>query len=232
MDILNLIFPSKCVNCGKWGEWICDACIKRVKPALPECYVCRRLNSNYITHTECLDDKNRLEQVIILNRYNEIIKNLMIKLKFDGSYRIANFIVEKFVLPNRHFLFPFLNNSYIVPVPSNKSRNWSRGFSQTEILLKLIISKLKLTNVIYDKTLVKSVWSGHQAKLSRSQRQEFKNRFVINDDHFISQHKIIIFDDVISTGSTINEVANLVARKTNGKLFGFALFRGKAYWQI
>ncbi len=180
MDLLSVFFPPQCVNCGKWGAWLCLKCLKQVKPSLPECYVCRRLSFNYLTHESCLSFQNPVEQALVLYRYNKITANLMWKFKGDGSYRLARFIVNTLIQPFEEDIKPLLSASCLVPISSHKSRYSSRGFSQMSLLSYELIKAFKFsTDNIFSNLLI-STRSEHQAKLSRQDRVNEKNKFVLN----------------------------------------------------
>ena len=236
MDILSVFFPPQCVNCGKWGAWLCSTCLKQVKPSLPECYVCRRLSFNYLTHESCLSFQNPVEQAFVLYRYNKITASLMWKFKGDGSYRLARFIVNSLIKPFEEDIKVLLNTSCLVPISSHKSRYSSRGFSQMTILSRELIKAFKLSTDNIFSNLLTSTKSEHQAKLSRQDRVNKKNKFILNPHADLLRiencKKIVIFDDVMSTGATINDAATLLKKEIpKVSIKALVLFRGKPYWK-
>ena len=108
MNLLDLLFPKKCLECGKEGRYICDECFKKVSPA-------RCDNSNYA-----------------IFKYEEVIRKAIISLKYKFAYDLADELVDACIQrlkANHQFL-----NAVLVPIPLHKHReNW-RGFNQTEII--------------------------------------------------------------------------------------------------
>lgn len=86
------------------------------------------------------------------------------------------------------------------------SRYLLRGFDHTDIIVKKLA---KITGLPYQ-NLLSTKWSRHQSKLSREKRLENKkNRFTMKH-HVPVPEVVILFDDIISTGSTANECAKIL----------------------
>ena len=236
VDILNVFFPPQCVNCGKWGTWLCPTCLGQVKPSLPECYVCRRLSFNYLTHKHCLSLENPVEQAYVLYRYNKITAKLMWKFKGDGSYRLARFIINTFIKPFEKDLNALLKSSCLVPIPTHRNRFSSRGFSQMAALSHELINAFNFPAGNLLGNVLISTQKEHQAKLSRYARLHEKSKFVLNPhaDFFRVKNckNIVIFDDVMSTGSTVNNAAVILKKIfPEHTIKALVLFRGKPYWK-
>lgn len=231
MNIIDFLFPPQCVNCGKWGTWLCPTCYKNLKRSLPECYVCRRLSPNFNTHLKCLSSINPIKSVLVLYRYNEITKQLLWKYKGDGSYRLASFIIDSLVTPFFAQIQELLADACLTIIPSHKNRGSSRGFSQTKLLVKLLIKKINFKKEFFYSDLLISTWEGHQAKLTRSARLNKKKRFILNKKVNLPCKHIVIFDDVMSTGQTLNSASILLLKHYNVDIRGIVLFRGRPYWE-
>jgi len=179
-----LLFPKKCLECGKDGKYICDECFKKVSPA-------RCDNSNYA-----------------IFKYEGVIRKAIISLKYKFAYDIAEELVDACIQrlkANHQFL-----NAVLIPIPLHKHReNW-RGFNQTEIIGEKLA---KAMNWKYaSNLLVRSKNTLPQVGLKGSvRRSNLSGVFSVNLNHFISDNcSLVLFDDVYTTGSTINEAKNVL----------------------
>jgi len=112
----------------------------------------------------------------------------------------------------------------IVPVPLYNSKLRERSFNQSEIIAKIFLSNYKLRLV---NALEKIKWTEPQNRLNKYERQKnIKNTFAVRGGEDICGKKILLVDDVFTTGSTLNECARILMRAGAGLVYGFALARG------
>jgi ComF family protein len=213
--IIDIILPKSCIFCGRSGEYICENCLK-TKLEIKEqklCHVCKnRVNKRgFFVHTDC-KDKTYLDGVFICYKYNKHAKNLLKLIKFDGYYGLIDALVlsmEKYVnnLP--------MGYNFAIPVPLYKSRQDERGFNQSERILR------KLTwNYRLDLTRVKD--TKHQANLDKDLRvTNMIGAFEMQKGADVNGKTILLFDDVFTTGSTLENCAKVL--KLNGAKQVYAL---------
>lgn len=111
---------------------------------------------------------------------------------------------------------------YIIPIPINFRREQDRGFNQVEEILKeLNYSYIKSDRIKNTKKMFKL--------LDKNKREKnIKNSFSINKD--LESKNILIFDDIITTGATINEFKNELKKTNNiNKIVVFSLAASKTY---
>ena len=205
MDLVNFLFPRKCLECKKVGRYICDDCILKVR-------VGGILNKDNL-------------KVYSIFRYEGVIRRAIISLKYkfatDISEELVNLTVKR--LKNSNYFEG--KNFTLVPIPLHRQReNW-RGFNQTEIIGEKIASKMGWK---YSRDLLIRVKKTNpQVELKGVERKEnLSNAFTINPDKSISKNiKIIIFDDVYTTGSTINEATKVLKKDGFTKIFCLVLTR-------
>jgi len=139
------------------------------------------------------------------------------KFKYQHLLSLKNVfknVLNKSLLIHKQYLYQ--NNFIIVPVPLHKYKEKIRGFNQSSILAKLIseITDLKT----YDNVLIRFKNNQPQAKLNNNleRQKNVSSIFKINVSYqqFIKNKKIILIDDVFTTGSTLNECAKIL--KQNG----------------
>lgn len=92
---------------------------------------------------------------------------------------------------------------YIVYIPSSKKRLKEKGFNQCEFLAKEISKELKVT---YLDVISKSNHVKEQKILSKTDREKnIKGAFTVKDKKMLQNKKVLLIDDVITTGFTIEE---------------------------
>lgn len=231
--ILDFIFPKSCSICCKKGSYLCNRCKKLLIRNLPECYICRKVSKNYKTHKNC---KFKLSysynSIFVAWQYNKLSSIFLRKYKYVGIYDIKELLGE--IIPPLLKDFDYIKgNNLVIPVPISHRRLQERGFNQTEYIAQIIAKELSCTymnNIIINTDNS----SEHQASLSKEERKcLLKNRFSIpNYFDFTSYDNIIIVDDVITTGSTLEEISKCIKKACNKdiSLHAFCLFRGKAYY--
>jgi len=131
-------------------------------------------------------------------------------------------VIEKLVseFVEKHLDY-FLNTDYIVPVPLHKKREAERGFNQSELIAQVVskISRKPIFNL-----LTRCHNTRHQARLNREER------LVNVKDAFVAPQKvsgkILLVDDVYTTGSTMRECTCVLLKAGADRVCGFSLARG------
>jgi competence protein ComFC len=152
--------------------------------------------------------------------YDDVAKHLIYKLKYGKSAEVGlalGVLMYKNVDPK-----VFNNIDYITCVPIHKSRKKIRGFNQAEILCTEIS---KRNGIITIKDLIKRVKNTKpQSSFNNKQREEnLKNAFAINSKYDIKGKRILIVDDIYTTGATLNRCASVLIQNGAIKVDGLNL---------
>src|SRR3990167_5131954 len=139
MNLLDLVFPKRCVSCGAFGKYICNNCFSKIEfVEKPICPICQRQAIGGKTHPKCAG-KFRLGGLVVVCKYKGPIKLAIQKIKYKWVYDLEKVLVDLLALQIWKFDLP--QNSILVPIPLHKKRkNW-RGFNQAEILTKTLSRK-------------------------------------------------------------------------------------------
>lgn len=187
-----ILIEKTCPICGKFVKnyGLCQDCLDLIKK-----------NPNYYYDIDGLDD------LLVSSTYSGIMRKLIIDFKFKGklSYGeiISEIMIEKLLQNN-------LEEEVITFVPMYKSRERERGYNQSKILAENIAKKLDLRCIdVFSK--IKD--TKFQVGLKKNQREiNLKDAFKVTK----VPEKIIIVDDVITTGTTISELVK-IAKKSGIK---------------
>jgi len=203
--ILDIIFPIECLGCGSEKEWLCINCFKKIMPNI-----------------RVIHGKN-LDKVITLYSYdNEVIKKLIHGLKYK--------FMEDLALPLGALLSKELKKmeeqvgkpDFIAPIPLHKKRLLERGFNQAELLA------LKISECfgwpVEKNVIMRSRLTASQVDLDEAGRKEnMKDAFSATDLAKVLNQKIILIDDVFTTGATMEECARVLKNVGAREVLGLAL---------
>lgn len=219
---IDVLFPRHCITCWKAGEYLCKFCKKQLKPHPDICPYCHRFSKDYRTCIECKTQKNNyLEGIIIPFAYTDVLKKLIIKLKYFHKKDISNFLIDRLIIAlqtNESFQKEFHHSEFwILPsklivsfIPSHRYRHYFiKGYNQSKLLAKKLSKKLQIPMLEIAK---KKKFTKTQASLNRNNRlHNLKNAFSLNQNLQLQGNEtILIVDDITTTGSTINELAKLI----------------------
>lgn len=221
-DLIDFLFPRHCITCSKPGNYLCKTCKKQLQPHPEICPVCHRFSKDYQKCLNCKSDKNFvLEWIIIPFAYTDLLKRLIIKLKYFHKKDIGEFLIDRLALAleanetfqqeSKNSALWILNSELIISfVPTHRYRHYFvKGYNQSQLLAKKLSEKLHVPVVDIAK---KKKHTKTQASLDRNGRlKNLKNAFsLIPNLTLLGNETILIVDDITTTWSTINELAKLI----------------------
>ena len=229
--ILELFFPRFCLGCSREGSLLCQDCISTLEISEYNYCLCNkplRLPASGGKCPRCQDKK--LSGLYSALPYKEkfLTKKLIYQFKYEP--RIKTLAKSLAHILARHLLLAKNNaetiweNSVLIPVPMEKSRQKDRGYSQTEELAKELGHLINVPS-IFD-NLVKIKKTLPQMELSAKDRQEnLKGAFAIKNLAKVRGKKIFLIDDVYTTGSTMEECAKTLKESGAKQVWGIAIAR-------
>jgi ComF family protein len=192
-QVFSLIFPDRCLGCGTGDSLLCVDCLRNMPPAerpteswIYPAYDYRHKNLRRALWLFKYRNRRRLAQIIAPSIYERLIEEMADLRAFHN------------------FTDPLL-----VPIPLSLKRARQRGYNQAEIIAKEIqrISNWELVSGV----LIKTRETASQAKTKNKKERlgNLKGSFGIKNPEKIKGRNIILVDDIVTTGATLNE-----ARKT------------------
>lgn len=210
----------KCVSCGReifdGEEYLCDEC----KNGLPLndgaiCDHCGRKLQTFSPY--CLTCKGVLTEIdkgrsVFL--YEKPITTLIRKAKYYNGKYVFDFFIEYLAVS---YFKNYFNADLICCVPMTAKRQRKRGYNQAEILAKGLAEK---TSVKYFDGVIKKFETKRQAKLGRKERiKNLVGSFAVNDKTQVKDKKVLIVDDVSTTGATGEAVACALKKAGASQVF-------------
>lgn len=222
MNILDFVFPRICVGCQDWGYNLCPNCLNRVKVNLKRiCPSCNRPSLHGFIHANCRK-KLTLDGLTTIFEYSGIVEKIIKEIKFEFIYDQFKELMELAVSclgEDVGFSNNFDSKMILIPIPLHTKRLRWRGFNQSELLGKCLAKKLGIK--IAPRLLQRIKNTQTQSLLKKEDRQtNIKNAFIVNPNFpkkFLYNSKLIIFDDIWTTGATMRECAKVL--KQNGVKF-------------
>lgn len=225
--VLDFVYPPICVICKEVIReevpqnskvLVCSDCwgnleIKK-KPFCPECKVEFESSQPH----NCSGYLNKVYALGVFDEnFQELIHQFKYKRKVSVGKRLGHRLAEEI---QGHNVSDF---TYLIPVPLHKARKRERGFNQSEILAESLGAELNLK--VEKNILCRIKNTKDQTKLSIEERkQNVAGAFQVNDKQkILHDKKIILVDDVITTGATLNECAKVLKQAGVKEILGVTI---------
>lgn len=201
-EILAKIAPHRCLGCAAEGDLFCPACLNGL-PSAPLLKV---------------NPSTALDGVIAATLYKGLAKQLIWKLKSNGAQSAAKVMAVRMTS-----LIKDRPSAVLVSVPTATSRVRQRGYDQSYLLARALARQAGLPWI---KCLVR-MGQAHQVGANRAQRhQQLNDAFRVTQQRFIKDAHLILVDDVVTTGSTLEAAAKILkqagAAKVEAVTFAYA----------
>jgi len=232
--LLETLFPKFCVNCKTEGFYLCPDCFSLIEILDRQyCAFCQKAVFDGKTCQNCFKNKH-LKGLFCATSYdNFIIRKLINYFKYepfvkDIAKTLSYLIITHISLAAKgDFSLNFADfiNSVLIPVPSYKKKQKYRGFNPAEEITKHLAEYLKIP--ILNDALIKTKQTLAQTELKKEQRIEnIKGVFGVKNPEKIKNKKIILIDDVLTTGSTLEECAKILKTAGAKEVWGMVAARG------
>jgi competence protein ComFC len=217
---LNFLFPPRCVSCGKGGTFFCRKCHNKL--IYLQAPLCIRCSKPIRTGTICNNCQSRnwdIDGIYSVFKYGGAIRHAIIQFKYENIKVLAD--------PLSHFMLEYLKEHHlsfdiIIPVPIHKRRLRERGYNQSLLLAKKLSHMTRLP--VVEGSLLRTKNTPHQASSDsvEQRRENIRNAFkCVNHD--ISGKRILLIDDVCTSGATLNSCATSLKSAGAASVWGFTL---------
>lgn len=206
--LIDLVFPNRCPFCGKvihWSSCCCESCYARAEWVnLDSVRICRRCG-HYVC--ECDTERIYYDRCFFAASYSdENVKNAVLALKYRQSKNAAVIFSQRLydmLKKEEHTDF-----DHIVPVPMNRKKLRRRGYNQSEILAERLSELLDIP--VRTDLLGKRYSSETQHSRTAEERKAAAETEYFSLDKRLDGEKILLCDDIFTTGSTVNRCAELL----------------------
>ncbi len=205
---------------------MCDKCYcEFVSPSEPLCEVCGGSADTVLECcSECLEMKHYWQRGVTVWKYEGAAREAIHRYKYRGDLALADFFATEMALKMQEL--DVKNINIITWIPLHPLKKFIRGYNQSELLAKRLSA---LINHPCKKLIDRVKCTRQQAMLDRDGRQKnMKNAFGINRKNkaFIKDAEILLLDDVLTTGSTLNEAARVLVNNGAQSVTVISIARG------
>jgi ComF family protein len=212
--VVDFALPPRCPACGLIvGDQhrFCFACWSALRflgdPACARCGLPFETDPGQGAECgACLADPPRFDRARCAVAYGEVARAVALKLKYAGRPGVAEIMASLMV---RHVDRD--SDALLVPVPLHRWRIWRRGYNQSALLARALARR---SGISTDLALLERV--KHTPPLRGLGRRERANTvrgaFRLSADRNVKDRRIILVDDVFTTGATVNACAKLLKR--------------------
>ena len=202
---MDLFFPPICGICGKLNkDGLCNKCKIQLEKVAENDILKQDLEDMYI------------KELIYIFKYEGIIRKLILDYKFhEKPYMYVCFV--NFVLKNEKIFEKLQSYDTIIPVPISKKRMKERGYNQSLLIAKKLSREVKIPLQV--NCLLKTKNIIEQSKLNKEQRkQNIQNVYELKNGEILNKKRILLIDDIYTTGSTVNECAKILQQARPEKI--------------
>ena len=226
-ELLDLLFPPACIFCrqpllpGERQDFLCFSCQEK-KPFFQEevCPVCAATLGDEFC---CSRDGAvfSFAATTALGWYRGDLKQCLHEFKYKGKKRLSRPLGELLVRQIRSRSWK--NIAAVVPVPLHQERLQERGYNQSYLLASEISQQLSLP---LQDIVRRTKNTPPQTKLSRWERlHNLKGAFQLQANILLRGETLLLVDDVFTTGTTLQEVAQLLLAGGAGEVYNAVLAR-------
>ena len=216
--IFDFILPRICPACSKTlhskEQVICATCFKEIK----------RTSADLI---ESEFKRKFAEEKIIADfiapfvfENEKALQQLIHQLKYNNRFRLGIYLGKKLAKLTKAKVMEW-EADCIVPIPLHPAKKAERGYNQADFIAKGIAKELSVA--MLKNGIKRNINTPTQTKLNLEERREnMENAFEVNTKKVVGK-KIILLDDVITTGSTMRSCAIELLNKGAQKVYGLSV---------
>ncbi len=220
-ELLDLLFPSRCIACRRTGVSLCPDCratISFIRP--PLCARCGSPASAAVASCHvCRSHPPRLERLRSVAYHEGVVREAIHGLKYQGRVDLvaplAGLLVE-------HFKLSSIEADVIAAVPLAPARERERGYNQAELLARALAAS---TGHPYVQGLVRTRETADQVGKNAAERHANVRGAFRADAGAFAKKRVLLIDDVCTTGATLDACAVALQAQGVQKVYGLTVAR-------
>ncbi|SNX53133.1 ComF family protein [Thermoanaerobacterium sp. RBIITD] len=210
MIFLDLLFPPKinCILCGKIIKdgSVCEDCENKL-PFITgnRCIVCGKPIELGEKCPDCKENDHIFKRNVSVFEYDDMMKSLIARFKYYKERQLSEFFAKYM---HKYLLNTDIKFDVIVPVPLHKTKLDERGYNQAELLARELSYRF---DIILSKPIRRIKNTRSQTALNKEERaKNLKGAFKVVYSEMVKNKTILLIDDILTTGSTLDECAKVL----------------------
>lgn len=228
--VLELLYPKTCCFCGKVSEKVvCDICAKKIlyisEPRCKRCGKPVRYEEQEYCY-DCTHGKYFFEQGRSVWLHKEPVNYSIYQFKYHNKRIYAKFYASELFRLYGGMISKW-GIDLIIPVPLHWKRRRGRGYNQAEIIAKYLGEYTGIP--VESHVLIRKYYTNPQKKLGNKERREnLRGAFALKRK-WEKPKKILLVDDIYTTGSTINEISRVLCENCGNKVWFLTISIGQDF---
>ncbi len=201
---LRLLFPPRCVLCGREGDLMCESCRRSFPP---------RLDPDAIPRLPGIRAARAVWP------YEGNVREIVRRYKYNGLRSLAPVLASEMAYVSREW-DPAIG--LIVHVPAHPARLRERGYDQSELLAREL-SRMMGIRAVPALERVRETAVQARAMNSAERSENVRGAFHVPDPEQIRRATVLLIDDVLTTGATLKEAARALRRAGARNVYALTL---------
>lgn len=228
---MKFLLPTACIGCKSYQpSRICDKCLNRlIRSQIHRCFQCALpTHPNAIYCAQCQYERPYFDETVCLDSYEGLLTGAVRQYKYSGEVAIAHGLIETWFKIFDNGLFKHRKKEEVIlsAVPLSTIKLHERGFNQSWELAKIFGQKTGA--MVNAHILTRRHLDTNQAKLGKAERlSRLENIFSISPENqaYIRNKCIVIVDDVMTTGATLNSMSKLLKKHGAKEIINWVILR-------
>jgi ComF family protein len=216
-DLVDFCYPPACAACRagcETGEFLCVACLDQLrslesgsacercgKPIAYDAAPCPFCNGRGIRY---------YRRILRLGTFSDPLKALIHQMKYNSRWSLAERLADRLLEQERVRLL--LNDvDVIAPVPLHRWKQFRRGYNQADLIAERLSQKAEKP-LVRPAARVRNTESQTQLRTRQERLQNLRNAFKLVNPKSIAGKRVLVIDDVTTTGATLQSLARALKR--------------------
>jgi len=231
--VLDLFFPRHCAGCGgavdRARGMICWDCFRRIELRLAGLCQCCGLQvagrvSHAFTCSACRSDPPAFDQARAAGHFGGVLRELLHQFKYGQATWLDTDLTDLLHgCVTAHFAADAVD--VVLPVPLHRQKQRDRGYNQAALLAAALATRLDRPYA--GDVLVRTRATPTQTRLHVEQRRRnVRQAFAVRGSEWVRGRTVLLIDDVMTTGATLNEAAATLKRAGAWRVWAATVARG------
>ncbi len=214
MPLFEMLLPSACTGCGRYGDLLCDRCRTSLTPA-------SRAGDRFLAADGGWVVGESFEVAAAAFAYQGPLRRALQRLKYGGARQAASPLAEA-AWPALCRLVAISGRVPLTPIPLHPERERVRGYNQAALLT---VALAQAAHLPWSNLLVRKRATTKQHHLDRAGRlRNLRGAFVVAPNARLPP-AVILIDDILTTSATLDACASVLRGAGCERVFGFTIAR-------